>query len=120
MDEWRLLLSSRANVLLESTDRAIDRVVTVLTPHLRYPIQTCPHWPPHAMPSQGTLILREVETLNANEQLSLLRWLDDAGAEVQVISVISTPLFPLVVEGRFLATLYYRLNILHMTADDVL
>jgi sigma-54-interacting transcriptional regulator len=117
MHESRFLLSSRVNVLLEGTDRAIDRIVTVLTPHLRHPIRTCPHWAPRAM-SAGTLIIRDVETLDANEQRSLLRWLDEVGAEVQVISVVSTPLFPLVVEGRFLETLYYRLNVLYITADD--
>ena len=118
MHEWRFLLSSRANVLLEGTDRAIGRVVTVLTPHFRHPVQTCPHWAPPAMPGEGTLILRDVETLNADEQRQLLHWLEDAGAEVRVISVVSTPLYPLVVEGRFLDTLYYRLNVLYIIADD--
>jgi sigma-54-interacting transcriptional regulator len=118
MPDWRLLLSSRANLLLEGTDRAVDRIVTVLTPHFRHPVQTSSRWAPHAMPSEGTLILREVESLNADEQQNLLRWMEDAGAEVQVISVIPAPLFPLVVGGRFLQTLYYRLNVLYITADD--
>jgi hypothetical protein len=115
--EWRFLLSSRANVLLEGTDQAIDRVVTVLSPHFRYPIQKCPRWAPEAMPSAGTLILRDVQALNADEQRVFLRWLEDAGAAVRVISVVSAPLFPLVVAGRFLESLYYRLNVLYITAD---
>jgi hypothetical protein len=120
MDEWRLLLNSRANVLLEGPDRAIDRVVAVLSPHLRSPIQTCPHWAPEAVPREGTLILGNVETLSAQEQRNLLFWLDDAGAAVQVVSVSSTPLFRRVVEGGFLDALYYRLNVLYIPADAAL
>jgi hypothetical protein len=114
MDDWRILLSSRANVLLEGPDRAIDRAVVVLSPHLRSPIQTCPRWAPQAVPREGTLILRGVETLSAQEQQNLLLWLDDAGAQVQVISVSSTPLFRRVLEGGFLDSLYYRLNVLYI------
>jgi hypothetical protein len=118
MHEWRFLLGSRTNVLVEGTNRAIDRVITVLSPHFRYPVRTCPRWTLGATPAAGTLILREVETLNAEEQRDLLLWLEDAGVEVQVISVVPTPLFPRVVDGRFLETLYYRLNVLYIVADD--
>ena len=118
MDDWRFLLSSRANVLLEGTGRAIDQAVTVLMPHLRPPIHTCPHWAPDEVPREGTLILRDVETLNPHEQQHLLLWLDEAGAQVQLISQSSTPLFRRVVEGHFLDALYYRLNVLYITADD--
>jgi hypothetical protein len=120
MDDWRYLLSSRANVLLEGPARAIDRAVTVLSPHLRPPIQTCPRWTPQTAACEGTLILRDVETLSAHEQQNLLLWLDDAGARIQVISVSSTPLFQRVLEGGFLDVLYYRLNVLYIPADDAL
>jgi len=118
MDDWRLLLSSRANVLLEGTGRAIDQAVTVLMPHLRPPIQTCSHWAPDEVTREGTLILRDVETLDPHEQQHLLLWLDEVAPQVQVISQSSTPLFRRVVEGHFLDTLYYRLNVLYITADD--
>jgi hypothetical protein len=120
MDDWRYLLSLGANVLLEGSDRVIDQVIAVMTPHLRHPIQTCPHWPPQAMPSEGALILRDTATLNADEQRTLLHWLDNAGAQVQVIAAASSPLFPLVLEGRFLHSLYYRLNILYIAGADAL
>lgn len=120
MDDWRYLLSLGANVLLEGADPVIDQVIAIMTPHLRHPIQTCPHWPLQAIPREGALILREVDTLNTDEQRSLLHWLDNAGAQIQLISAASSPLFPLVLEGRFLHSLYYRLNILYITEVDAL
>ena len=120
MDDWRFLLSSRANVLLEGPDRAIERAVSVLSPHLRSPIQMCPHWAPQEVAREGTLILRDLETLSAQEQQNLLFWLDDAGEQIQVISLSTTPLFRRVLEGDFLDTLYYRLNVLYIPADDAL
>lgn len=120
MDDWRYLLSLGENVLLEGTDRVIDQVIAVMTPHLRHPIQTRPRWALQAMPREGTLILREVDTLNTDEQRSLLHWLDNAGAQIQLISAASSPLFPLVLEGRFLHGLYYRLNIVYITEADAL
>ena len=120
MDDWRYLLSLGANVLLEGSDRVIDQVIAVMTPHLRHPIQTCPHWPLQTMPSEGALILRDTATLNADEQRTLLHWLDNAGAQIQVIAAASSPLFPLVLEGRLLRSLYYRLNILYITEADAL
>ena len=118
MDDWRLLLNSLANVLLEGTSRAIDQAVMVLLPHLRPPVHTCPHWTSDAVPREGTLILRDVETLDPHEQQHLLLWLDEAGAQVQVISLASMPLFRRVVEGHFLDALYYRLNVLYITGED--
>ena len=118
MDDWRYLLSSRANVLLEGPDRAIVRAVAVLSPHLRPPVQTCPRWGHQTVACEGTLILRDVETLSAPDQQNLLLWLDEAGARVQVISVSSTPLFRRVLEEGFLDALYYRLNILYIPVDD--
>jgi hypothetical protein len=120
MDDWRFLLSLGANVLVEGTDRVIDQVIAVMTPHLRHPIQTCPHWALEALPREGTLILREVDTLNTDEQRSLLHWVDNAGAQIQLISAAPRPLFPLVLEGRFLHSLYYRLNTVYMTGADAL
>ena len=120
MDDWRFLLGTRANVLLEGTDQAITRVLTVLTPHLKYPIQACPHWPPQAIPREGTIILRAVETLTTDEQRNLILWLDGAGSQVQVVTAVSIPLFQRVREGKFLDALYYRLNTLYITADDAL
>ena len=120
--DGRLALSSElARERPSGGHRSSDRqVVTVLTPHLRYPIQTRPPWAPQEVPREGTLILRDVENLDAHEQRNLLHWLDDAGAQVQLISVVSKPLFRLVLEGRFLDALYYRINVLYITAADAL
>lgn len=120
MDDWRFLVGTRANVLLEGDDRAIARVVTVLTPHLQSPIQACPRWTPQGVPDEGTIILCAVESLSADEQQNLLVWLDGAGSQVQVVTSVSSPLFRRVTAGKFLDSLYYRLNTLYITADDAL
>ena len=43
-------------------------------------------------------------------------WLDRFGESVQVVSLTSVPLWPLVKAGRFLEGLFYRLNVVSLTA----
>jgi transcriptional regulator of acetoin/glycerol metabolism len=71
--------------------------------------------PPHAT---GTLVTWEVDTLDRRQQALLLRWMDSHAADVQVISVAPCPVFPLVLEGTFLPTLYYRLNTVCLARPD--
>jgi hypothetical protein len=59
---------------------------------------------------QSSLILRDLETLDGNAQRELLQWLDGAGRHTRVVSLTSPHLYSLVTTGRFLDTLYYRLN----------
>ena len=80
MDDWRFLLSSRANVLLEGPDRAIDRAVIGPVAASQIPDPgRAPTGRPRTVAREGTLILRDLETLSAQEQQNLLFWLDDAG-----------------------------------------
>ncbi|MCM3880113.1 MAG: hypothetical protein ND807_08400 [Vicinamibacterales bacterium] len=59
---------------------------------------------------QTSLIVRDLETLDAKAQHELLLWLDGAGRNTRVVSLTSPHLYSLVTAGRFLDTLYYRLN----------
>ena len=59
----------------------------------------------------GTLVIREVDTLDRAQQEQFFAWLDRYAAGVQVISVTDRPLFPLVLADVFLEKLYYRLNV---------
>jgi DNA-binding NtrC family response regulator len=43
-------------------------------------------------------------------------WITVRGRDTQVISVTSTPLFPLVENGQFLESLFHRLNVVHFLA----
>jgi DNA-binding NtrC family response regulator len=59
----------------------------------------------------GTLILRNLETLEGRAQHELLHWLNEAGAATRVVSLTPADLYPLVELGTFLDALYYRLNV---------
>jgi replication-associated recombination protein RarA len=65
----------------------------------------------------GTLIIWEVDTLDRTQQELFLMWMDRQ-VDLQVISVARDPVFPLVLEGAFLDTLYYRLNIVCLQLSD--
>jgi sigma54-dependent transcription regulator len=58
----------------------------------------------------GTLILHEVGSLTHRDQVRLLGWLEQSQGRTRVISMASASLFAQVEAGRFLDTLYYRLN----------
>jgi sigma-54-interacting transcriptional regulator len=63
----------------------------------------------------GTLVLTNASALTLEQQIELYDWLD-AGRSVQVVSVTSKPIWPLVEQGRFLEGLFYRLNVVTLEA----
>jgi transcriptional regulator of aromatic amino acid metabolism len=84
-----------------------------MLPNLRAPVV---HWPQDAVREAapnviGTLIVREVDALDSRQQRLLLESLE-ASARVQVISIASSPVYPLVQSGKFADALYYRLNVI--------
>jgi hypothetical protein len=60
--------------------------------------------------SYATLLIRRVDTADAEQQRQLCKWFETRQQRIQVISTTQAPLFPLVQAGTFLETLYYRLN----------
>jgi DNA-binding NtrC family response regulator len=65
----------------------------------------------------GTLILEDLEDLDASGQTALLHWLDRAsGAPTQIIGLAQIPLYPRVRQRRFDDALYYRLNVIRVAA----
>jgi Sigma-54 interaction domain len=63
-----------------------------------------------------TRLIGDVSTLTRRQQSDLYDWLDRGHEEASIISVTSEPLWPLVESGRFLEGLYYRLNVVSVTA----
>jgi len=53
------------------------------------------------------------------QQIDLFDWLDRFGTTSQILSFTSSALWPLVERGRFLAGLFYRLNVVTLTADSI-
>jgi DNA-binding NtrC family response regulator len=67
----------------------------------------------------GTLLLKDVQHLTPAEQQKLLKWSDSAwggnpARRTRIICSASPSFFDEVLAGRFSATLYYRLNVVHV------
>jgi sigma-54-interacting transcriptional regulator len=120
--EWQFLQRAHPNVLLAGTPTAVSSALAALHLSVRQPVVT---WgaagPLHlpSLPCSGTLILRDVDMLDREDQERLTVWLEHVWGKVQVVSTTRVPLFPLVERGDFLDTLYYRLNFVYLglTAD---
>lgn len=111
--DWLLLTdASRPNGLLIGSALEVEAVLDTLRPSLLHPIV---QWPGDGAPwarqqAVGTLILRDVAALDPTDCQSLLSWMDNAGAGVQVVSLAPRPVYPLVQQHVFPDSLYYRLN----------
>ena len=71
------------------------------------------HLPTHA---PRHLMVGDVSALTLPQQLALYDWLHRFHNSVQVVSLASVPLWPLVEQGRFLEGLFYRLNVVTLAA----
>jgi hypothetical protein len=107
-DELPFLGSLGANLLLIGLSGASrDRFEASLA---QGPVKTWEPGQPLVLPSDGTLFLHEVGSLTHDDQVRLLAWLERNSGRTRVICTASTSLFPQVEAGRFIDTLYYRLN----------
>ena len=66
----------------------------------------------------GTLLLWDASRLTLDQQIRLNDWMGVRRVRTQVISVTTTPLLPLVEDGRFLEGLYYRMNVVSLFAQE--
>ena len=64
----------------------------------------------------GREVLQDVASLRRDDQARLFAWLD--GEHRHVISTTMHPLFPLIAAGVFDEALYYRLNVVRMSAHE--
>jgi hypothetical protein len=103
----------RTNLLLVGTAGAFRLVLEMLRLELRDPIVRWRPGQPLELPVPGcaaTLVLQDVSELTYDDQHRMLRWLDRAAGQIQVVSTTAVPLWPRVKAGAFNETLYYRLN----------
>lgn len=117
--EWPGVCSGSYNVLLEGRDAATEGVLRIIEPCLRQPVMWMRPRAVFTLPTGicNALLLQDVAALSREDQVGLLRWLDNANARTQVISTTARPLFPLVARGLFDASLYYRLNVILLPID---
>jgi hypothetical protein len=111
------LRASHANLLIIGPDHESVPLFNALVPYLRTPLREWSGTMPS--PEPGTLILRDVSALGSSDQAMLIDWLNEQGRSVQVVSLDRQPVFPLVEQGAFLSTLYYRLNIVSVMAGEI-
>ena len=108
------------HVLLVGHDASIKPALARLRPQLRTPIS---HWRPAVATdpprvTSGSLIIWDVSALSLDQQRHLLAWMTGAGANVQIISICESQLFPRVWQKAFLDDLYYRLNMVCVALGD--
>jgi hypothetical protein len=115
-DDWSVLLAVQPNVLLSGPRDATDAFILAVTPYLRKPVLSSVAGDAllSLPPIDGTMILRDVDALDHEQQQQLLSWLDDPwNGRTQVVSITAGPLYAAVRTGTFLDRLYYRLNVTH-------
>jgi len=109
--DWRATLRTRANVLVTGPKDALAAFLKMARSEMREPIRSSDAAPLPFLEGARTLILSDVDALDRADQERLRRWFDEReDADVQVVSLTTVPLFPLVTENAFDAQLYYRLN----------
>jgi DNA-binding NtrC family response regulator len=86
---------------------------------MREPIRSVACSAPLFLDAQ-TLILTDADTLDADGQRRLRRWMNEPrNAPAQIISLTSADLLAFVEAGRFDADLFYRLNTIHLKVQGV-
>ena len=109
----RLVELHRVNLLLMGGDDVVQPMVESLAARFHQPVGT---WSPGERlvlpPAErtGTMVLNDVGALAVQDQIQLLEWLGTAIGRTQVVSTTPAPLLPRVESGKFIDTLYYRLN----------
>ena len=114
---WTSLIGTRANVLVTGPAEALTAFVRDARPAMREPVRWAANTAlMQSEPAAHTrVILTDVNALDdAGQQWLMQRLNEPDGADTQVISLSSVPLFALVETNRFDATLYYRLNTIHL------
>lgn len=112
-EELRLVEQHRVNLLLMGRAEIVQPMVEALAARFHQPVGT---WSPGERlvlpPAErtGTMVINDVGALGLPDQIQLLEWLGTACGRTQVVSTTDSPLLPRVQSGKFIDTLYYRLN----------
>ena len=116
---WLTTVGHRPNVLIECPAESVDTAMQHAMTWCALPFRCCVLPGKLEMPTtrKGTLLLRDVSSLTLPQQVALYDWISAAAGEVQVVSLTTTPLAPLVEQGEFLEGLFYRLNVVRLDAE---
>ena len=125
MDDWAsveddldIVADTKANLLVIGPEcpvmNVIRRVIADVPASIVIPCQAGRLPLSRSSLPPGTLVFRDVDSLDADGQALLFDWLESAGAERQIVSTAAAPLLPLVDAGAFDSRLYYRLNTIYI------
>jgi hypothetical protein len=118
-DDWNVLRTARPNVLLLGSDSAVTGFLQLMLPLLQTPVVHHTNETAALPPAlSGTMILRDVGRLSADDQQRLFEWLAEPTRAAQVISTSSCPLFPLVERKALAEPLYYCLNAIMIALNE--
>ena len=109
----------RPNLLVRCHRGRADRVVQTLMQSCEHPFHVCTLPGPLELPSHetGTFFLKNASGLTLAQQIQLQNWMSRSLGQIQMISVVFDPLYPMVEQGQFLAGLFYRLNVVSLEAE---
>ena len=115
---WLTAVGHRPNVLIECPAGMADTAMRHVMTWCGLPFRYCALPGKLELPTlrKGTFLLSDVSALTLSQQVALYDWLSAGAGEMQLISLTSTPLAPLVEQGEFLEGLHYRLNIIRLDA----
>jgi hypothetical protein len=110
--EWAILRSSSINGLIVGAPHLTAIAVALLDRSLRQPLVS---WAPDQTPdipelTAGTLLVHDVDRLDAQQQKRLSRWIGAHCPAARVLALARSPIFAQVADGRYSAALYYGLN----------
>ena len=116
--DWRALVETRANVLVQGRRTAIDQFLDAIRSSLRQPVASVECGPAMSLDHAPTVILANADRLGEAEQRALHAWVtDQKNADAQLITLSSVTLFGLVKANAFDRDLYYRLNTILVPLD---
>ncbi len=123
-DHWlrTIMVEDRhVNVLVHCDDVPVQAAIDEIGDLCGRPLWTTALPGELQLPERGgeTLVIGDVSALTLMQQIELHDWLDRFGSTSQIFSFTSSPLWPLLERGRFLEGLFYRLNVVTLTADPL-
>ena len=123
--QWLTLKDLRPNLLVTCGEVEIEAITKRLMTFCAPPFHVCALPGTLRLPSAagGTLFLADAAALTLSQQIVLNDWIGagrgwaSAGrGEMQIVSMTSAPLWPLVEDGQFLEGLFFRLNVVCLEA----
>jgi len=97
-----------------TVEAAVRHVVTFCEPP--YQLTALPGTLELPEVKKGTLLLADVAMMSIGQQMRLFDWLPNDAEQLQVVTISSVPLRPLVEDGKFLEGRLYRLNVIYLDA----